>query len=133
MVNEIIEGISVALDAAFKKSVHKERIMQGTEDSFFIECVDPTREQFLGNRYYYESTFCIHFFPKHGVDLYSIGDEMFEVLEIIGIENKMNGTEMKYKIDEDVLHFFVTYKTFVRKTNIEETMEKIKINTAVKG
>ena len=52
MINAIIEAISVALNGEFGDSyeIHMEEIEQGLEEPcFFIFCLNPTNDLFLGN------------------------------------------------------------------------------------
>ena len=55
MINAIIEAISVALNGEFGDSyeIHMEEIEQGLEEPcFFIFCLNPTNDLFLGKRYF---------------------------------------------------------------------------------
>ena len=66
MINSIIEAISVALNEEFGDGykIHMEEIRQGLkEPCFFIQCLNPTHELFLGKRYLQTNQFCIQYFP----------------------------------------------------------------------
>ena len=67
MINKIIDGISVAINAEFgyDYEIYTESVEQGlNEPCFSILCLNPTNEQFLGRRYFRNNQFCIHYFPK---------------------------------------------------------------------
>ena len=67
MMNSIIEAISVALNEEFGDGykIHMEEIRQGLkEPCFFIQCLNPTHELFLGKRYLQSNQFCIQYFPQ---------------------------------------------------------------------
>ena len=62
MINSIIEAISISLNEEFGDGyeTHMEEIKQGLkEPCFFITCLNPTTELFLGKRYFRTNQFCI--------------------------------------------------------------------------
>ena len=87
MINAIIEAISVALNGEFGDSyeIHMEEIEQGLEEPcFFIFCLNPTNDLFLGKRYFRTNPFCIQFFPESNEkqrECNGVAERMYDCLE----------------------------------------------------
>ena len=67
MINEIISGISVAINFEFGDDceIYKGSVEQGLkEPCFSIVCLNPNITQVLGKRYFRTNRFCIHYFPS---------------------------------------------------------------------
>lgn len=142
MINEIIESISIALDAEFGEGyeIHMEEIKQGlNEPCFFILCINNTHKLFLGNRYFMQNPFVIQYFPESD-DIQSecnaVAERMLWCLEYITInseEKPIRGTKMNYEVTDGVLNFFVNYDYFVvRRVETETEMETVESKTSVK-
>lgn len=91
MINKIIDGISISLNAEFGDDykIYTESIEQGLkEPCFSIVCVNPTNELFRGKKYFRKNLFCIQYFPK-GEDKRSecmdVLERMFNCLEVIKV------------------------------------------------
>ena len=130
MINKIIDGISIALDAEFGSDyeIYTENIKQGLkEPCFSIVCLNPRMEQFLGKRYFKQNQFCVHYFPKNNEknnESLSVIERMFECLEIITVDgDQCRGTGMNTEIVDGVVSFIVNYDMFVRKEEIVPAME----------
>ena len=101
MINKIIDGISISLNAEFGDDykIYTESIEQGLkEPCFSIVCVNPTNELFRGKKYFRKNLFCIQYFPK-GEDKRSecmdVLERMFDCLEVIKVgEDLQRGTSM---------------------------------------
>lgn len=124
MINSIIDAISVTLNAEFGDdyNIYTESIEQGLkEPCFFVQCINPTSERFLGNKYKRTNQFCIQYFPS-SEDKYnecmSVTERLFLALDRVDdwLASKMNS-----EIVDGVLNFFVNYDGFVYK-NMEQTM-----------
>lgn len=141
MINSIIEAISISLNEEFGDGyeTHMEEIKQGLkEPCFFITCLNPTTELFLGKRYFRTNQFCIQYFPETNEkqrECNGVAERMLQCLEYITIygENKpIMGTKMKYEVVDGVLNFFVNYDCFIRKTEQQTPMESLQASTSVK-
>ena len=143
MINSIIRTISITLDAEFDEkeySFHMEEMKQDLkEPCFFIACLNPTHELFLGKRYFRQNQFVIQYFPESTEELQSecnaVAERMTWCLEYItvpGEDKPIMGTKMKYRIIDGVLNFFVNYDCFVRRVEQNEAMETLESNTGVK-
>lgn len=141
MINSIIEAISVSLNEEFGDGyeTHMEEIKQGLkEPCFFIACLNPTIEQFLGKRYFRSNQFCIQYFPKTNKvqrECNGVLERMMQCLEYITIDGDtkpIRGTKMKGEVVDSVLNFFVNYDCFIYKTEQQTAMETMDASTRVK-
>ena len=141
MINSIIRAISVSLNNEFgdNYTIYTETVEQGLkEPCFFISCINPTNNLFLGKRYFRENMFCIQYLSA---DMYqikedcnNIAERLFSCLEYITLDRDLiRGTKMKYEIADGVLNFFINYNVFVYKTVESTTMEEMKENVKTKG
>lgn len=142
MINSIVKSISVSLNAEFgdKYKIHREAKKQGLEEPcFFVQCLNPTENLFLGKRYFRQNQFCIQYFPEnelHGnEECHSTGERLLSCLEYLTVcGNLVMGTKMKYEVVDGILNFFVNYDMFVYK--VAESvpfMESVSSETSVKG
>jgi len=137
VINSIIAAISIALNAEFDYENHMEEIKQDlAEPCFFIQCLNPTTELFLGKRYFRQNLFCIQYFPK-GKDKQrecnEVAERMIWCLEYINVDGqKMRGTKMKHEVTGGVLNFFLNYDCFVYRVKTDEVMESLESATDVK-
>ena len=141
MINEIIEAISVSLNQEFGDDyeIHMEEIKQGLkEPCFFIACLNPTNNLFMGKRYERTNQFCIQYFPETNEkqrECNGVAERMLQCLEYItiyGEDKPIMGTKMKYEVVDGVLNFFVNYDCFIRKTEQQTPMESLQASTSVK-
>ncbi len=141
MINSIIEAISISLNEEFGDGyeTHMEEIKQGLkEPCFFITCLNPTTELFLGKRYFRTNQFCIQYFPETNEkqrECNGVAERMLQCLEYItiyGEDKPIMGTKMKYEVVDGVLNFFVNYDCFIRKTEQQTPMESLQASTDVK-
>ncbi|MFR4964008.1 MAG: DUF6838 family protein [Streptococcus sp.] len=141
MINSIIEAISVALNEEFGDGykIHMEEIRQGLkEPCFFIQCLNPTHELFLGKRYFRTNQFCIQYFPatrEKQKECNGVAERMswrLEYITIYGEDKPTRGTKMKYEVVDGVLNFFVNYDCFVYRREEQTAMEILETSTNVK-
>jgi hypothetical protein len=141
MINSIIEAISISLNEEFGDGyeTHMEEIKQGLkEPCFFITCLNPTTELFLGKRYFRTNQFCIQYFPETNEkqrECNGVAERMWQCLEYItiyGEDKPIMGTKMKYEVVNGVLNFFVNYDCFIRKIEQQTPMESLQASTNVK-
>ena len=142
MINSIIEGISLSLNAEFgdEYEVYPNELPQGLkEPCFFISCIRPTSRVFLGKRYYRTHAFCVQYFPESETgkkeECNNVSDRLFSCLEYITVTGDLiRGTEMHGEYVDGVLNFFVNYDFFVNlKADDLPRMEELEQGTAVKG
>lgn len=141
MINSIIKAISITLNTEFGDGyeTHMEEIKQGlVEPCFFIQCLNPTTELFLGKRYFRQNQFCIQYFPKSDnkqSECNEVAERLTWLLEYItipGDDRPIRGTKMKSDVIDGVLNFFLNYDCFVYRVETNEPMETLVSNTVAK-
>lgn len=141
MINSIIEAISVSLNGEFGDDyeIHMEEIKQGLkEPCFFIACLNPTNNLFMGKRYERTNQFCIQYFPKSDEvqrECNGVAERMYDCLEYIttdGDIKPIRGSGMNHQVVNGVLNFFVNYDFFTIKTEDNTPMETMTASTGVK-
>ena len=142
MIKKVISAIAIALNQTFGDDydIYTEPIEQGFEGPCFsIVCVEPVREQRLGNSYIHSNIFCVHYLTDENTaekraECYSIADTLTNALEYITVDkNLVRGTKMHSEFSDGLLHFFVNYDTYSRKVIDKIPMENIESNPSVKG
>lgn len=123
-VKSITEGIAAALSQQTSYAVYTDYHKQHAHfPCFYVELIDASQEQELGNRYWREYAFDILLFLDNNGEikdrraLTAMADTLFMALEYITVDGGQNlrGTEMSYRITDNVLHFFVSYNMHVLK------------------
>lgn len=141
MINQIIDGICIALNQEFgdEYEIYTETKKQGLkEPCFSIVCVNPTQTLFLGKRYYKTNMFCIHYFPASAEpnnEINSVRERLFSALEYITVDGDLiRGTKMTAEVDDlSVLNFMVNYDFFVNRVEEKTPMESYDYYSEVKG
>ena len=139
MINELVIGISQALDTAFSDvEIHVDQIKQGlTSPCFFIMLLEPTQTHIMGPRYYRENALDIHYFPEtdNTSEINTVADKLMDVLEYINFDGGLlRGTKMHSEVIEGVLHFLVDYNFHTIKDTIANPyMERLKVKGKVRS
>ena len=140
MINSIIDGISIALNAEFGDAykIYTENVEQGLkEPCFSIVCVSPNNRQFMGKKYFRQNKFCVHFFPSSDekvAECMDVLDRLYDCLEIIKVDGEETlGTKMTGEMDSGVLSFLVNYDMFMVKVDEQSQMESLNISQSMKG
>lgn len=142
MVNNIIDGISIKLNQVFEGNckLYSDTVEQNlARPSFFIIVLNPSEKQIVGNRYFRQHLFDIHYFPENEGDneeIQDVASQLFDALEYITISetDMIRGTNMRYEKIDGILHFFVEYNVFVYKeTEPVEEMQTLVVNNEIKG
>lgn len=131
MLNEIIKGISMALNAAFGDGyeIFQNDVEQGLkEPCFFIAVLKPEVTPMMGTRYIKRNPFDIQYFPTStgkNAEMIAVAERMMEALDFITLPNGdlLHGTSVSYEIVDNVLHFFVNFNLPMRKSTDETYME----------
>lgn len=135
----MVAGISRALFDEFGYENYMEEIQQGLEEPcFFISPINPTSRRYMGKRYFRQNQFAIQYFPESkdnpNAECNGVAERMCWCLEVIQAGGgAVRGSNMKYKIVDGVLNFFVNYDCFVYRTGQQVRMERMKSDTNVKG
>ena len=139
MLNEIVNGIGLKLSKSFNGiDIHKEELEQGFEEPcFFINLLNPSEKQIIGNRYLRSYLFDIVYFPKKksSEEIFEVLDKLYSVLEYIELDDStlIRGIDRNSREEDKVLHFFVTYEMFIYKLDEEKPkMKKLDVNNGLK-
>lgn len=140
MINKIIDGISISLNAEFGDDykIYTESIEQGLkEPCFSIVCVNPTNELFrarnISGRIFSASSISLKG-KTSGQNAWMSWKRMFDCLEVIKVgEDLQRGTSMHGEVVDQVLNFFVNYDMFVYKVESTDAMETMDLTSNVKG
>lgn len=139
MLNEIVNGIGLKLSKSFNGiDIHKEELEQGFEEPcFFIDLLNPSEKQIIGNRYLRSYLFDIAYFPKKksSEKIFEVLDKLYSVLEYIELDDGtlIRGIERSSREEDRILHFFITYEMFIYKLDEEKPkMKKLDVNNGLK-
>ena len=142
MMNGIIAGIGKALSDEFKDTyqIYMEQIPQGfKEPCFFIKMLKLDEKQMVGERYFRRYFFDVRYYPdkhKKSQSIWGVADRLQDILEMIKTPegHLLRGTDRNAEVEDNVLHYFVSYNMFVIKPkNREEYMENLQQKQGVKG
>lgn len=141
MLNEIIKGISMALNTAFGDGykVYQNDVKQGLkEPCFLVAVLKPELSPLIGRRFLMREPLDIHYFPadpRNHAEMITVAETLLETLEVINLPNgePIRGTSMNYEIVDDVLHFFVNYNHTLIRPKEEITMETLDIEAGTTG
>ena len=142
MVNEIIDGISVALSDAFGEiTIYSESVAQGLQEPcFFILNLTSEEVRLLGKRAQRNIAFDIHYFPKSKVapksECQSVASNLYPFMREVTLldGSKVLGLGLNHEIVDGVLHFNVEFKpTVVYVGDRTEDMQTLDVNQSVKG
>lgn len=139
MLNEIVNGIGLKLSKSFNGiDIHKEELEQGFEEPcFFINLLNPSEKQIIGNRYLRSYLFDIVYFPKKksSEEIFEVLDKLYSVLEYIELDDGtlIRGIERSSREEDRILHFFITYEMFIYKLDEgKPKMKKLDVNNGLK-
>lgn len=140
MLNEIVEGIAIALHTEFGDGyeIYQNDVEQGLQEPcFFITVLKPELSPLLKGRYLATNPFDIHYFPMTSGDnaeLCDAAERMEECLEFITLPDggMLHGTSISYQIVDDVLHLFVNFNCIVTRRIPTEPMETVTTDASVK-
>lgn len=153
MINEVIDAISIAIDAEFNGEIspapfeiYTQLVQQGmVKPCFSIVLLNPQIDHFRGNRYLRKHQFCIHYFPSTDdvqTECFGVQERLENCLEYITHHDSQSdvdgglirGTEMHGEIVDGVLSFFVNYDFYVYKDKESlPYMETLSSSTQMKG
>ena len=117
MLNEIIKGVSMKLNATFgnRYKAYENDVKQGLKPPcFFIGVLKPGLSPLVGRRYLSTNPLDVRFIPAdsgRNIEMFNIAAELLEALEYITLPDgdMLRGTGMNYEVVDGVLHFFINY------------------------
>ena len=139
-IQNLIDAIAEALFQQFGSGyeIYTENVEQGLhEPCFFIRCLNPTKNLFLGQCYKRTNQFSIQYIPSTTeaiAECNSVMERLFECLENVILHGKpIHGTELHGEVTDGILTFTVNYDGFVRVIQDMTNMEDVEILTEAKG
>lgn len=141
MLNEVIKGISMALNTAFgdEYEIRQNDVEQGlVNGSFFIQVLKPELTPLLGRRSMKRNPFDVMYFPKapgNNAEMFTVAETMMECLTQISLPNGdlLRGTGMNYEVVDDVLHFMVNFNLPLIRPYEEPYMETLDTDVGTVG
>ena len=140
MLNEIIKGISMALNTAFgdEYEIFQNDVEQGLEEpGFFIQVLKPELSPLLGRRSMKRNPLDVMYFPKatgNNAEMITVAETLMECLTQISLPNGdlLHGTSMNYEIVDDVLHFMVNFNLPLIRPYEETYMETLETDVGTR-
>ena len=142
MGNDLITGVMTRLRDTFGEdtTVYFDEVKQElNEPCFFVRTLEISQELVVRNRYRRVYHLDIEYHPEDrqqtAREIADVANAMLMAMEYIHIgENLTRGTNIRYEVQDKVLHFFVDYDFFVFKVlEEEEYMETLTQTQYVKG
>ena len=139
MLSRVVSAISNTLEKTFPEvEIYVNKIKQGFEEPcFFIDLLNPSEKQIIGNRYLRSYLFDVVYFPKKksSEEIFEVLDKLYSVFEYIELDDGtlIRGIERSSREEDRVLHFFITYEMFIYKLDEEKPkMKKLDVNNGLK-
>jgi hypothetical protein len=142
MGNDLITGVMTRLRDTFGEdtTVYFDEVKQElNEPCFFVRTLEVSQELVVRNRYRRIYHLDIEYHPEDrqqtAREIADVANAMLMAMEYIHIgDNLTRGTNIRYEVQDKVLHFFVDYDFFVFKVlEEEEYMETLTQKQYVKG
>ena len=141
ILDDIVKGISGIITREFPAmEIYANEIEQGfKEPCFFIKMLKLDEKQMVGERYFRRYFFDVRYYPdkhKKSQSIWGVADRLQDILEMIKTPegHLLRGTDRNAEVEDNVLHYFISYNMFVIKTkNREEYMENLQQKQGVKG
>lgn len=141
MLNEVIKGISMALNTVFgdEYEIRQNDVEQGlVNGSFFIQVLKPELTPLLGRRSMKRNPFDVMYFPKapgNNAEMFTVAEKLMECLTQISLPNGdlLHGTGMNYEVVDDVLHFMVNFNLTLIRPYEEPYMETLDTDVGTVG
>lgn len=135
MLNEIIKGVARQLDAVFGEGyeIYQNMVRQGlSEPCFFIGVLQPEQRPLLGRQARRFNPLVLQYLPRTAGDnaeMLAVAEKLLEDLAFIQLLNGdwLRGTNMRYEIQNGILHFFVNYNLTVKWPQQEQNMVDLSI------
>lgn len=140
MVNDIISGVSIALDKEFGNvyTIYVDDVKQDLDvPAFLVTALNPSQFNQIARRYKGMCQICVQYFAENignNTEAHCVGERLLGCLECIELIDKINlrGSEMHYEIEDSVLHFFVNYTVSLSSVTSQTNMDTANINTRTK-
>lgn len=121
-MSKLKEGIAEILQESFEGFAVYTDQQDFVEPFFYIQQVEGSREQIIGNRYYENRRMDIEI-HSGTMDEDDVISGLYEILEYVHEEESLiRGTKMQDIVKDGVLHFFVNYNRIIFKVQDADPM-----------
>lgn len=144
MINKIIKAISIIINQTFNVNganylIYANDVEQDLNPpAFIIQIIQPSKTPYLKSRYLKVNPFDIIYIPAvadegNNLHLHDVAEKLMECLDFITLLDNdiLHGTNMRYEIVDDVLHFFVNYNHFMIDDKQEDSMKDVETDIGV--
>lgn len=132
--NSLIKSMAYEFDIPIYA---EETFNHNDENCFFVEILESSEKRMLHNCRERSLIFSIKYLPeKNNYDreeFLIVADKLYEILDIIGEEEKFLASSLAHKIEEDKLLFSATYKVRLILQNKLDLMENLEKNERLLG
>ncbi len=130
--NKILDGISLAIRGEWPdRQIFSDEVQQGLKPGDFnIILITSSQKQIVGERYQRTPLFDVLYYPKKGrEECYEVADILSLLLNVISLPtgDLIRGTGLDFEVIDNVLHFYVRYTHYVRRTDPGDPMETLEI------
>ncbi len=142
MVLDIIKALEDKLEAKYGSTANiftDKELITAEKDYFLIDVQEVSQSPALGARFLRAHQFNITYHPLergNRLNLYQIASELFDVLGEVTVTggDLLKGSQMKYTLIEDEMHFDIHYDLYMRKViDPVDPIESLEHQTSVKG
>lgn len=124
MVNDMYSALAEKLEETFDSPrIYSDSIPQCFRaPCFFINLMEASHELRLWNRYELNLDFDIIYYPEENrennvIEFNDIASKLLYSLEYVTLDKApLRGRNIMFRVEDDILHFLVSYQIFVRKT-----------------
>lgn len=131
MLNEILDGVTRRVNELFGDDyeIYTDEVQQGLkEPCFFVQILEPSEKQIIGQRYYRQTTVSIQYFSGkvEGAlrEMNRAGDILLNGMEYITLKDgsllRGTGRMVRPDMEQKALTFLVNYNMFVLKEKMRE-------------
>ena len=138
MVSDVVAAVSTALHTVFGDGCrcYQDPVPQGAQTPcFFLGILEPSVKPLLGVRSRLEVPMDLQYFPEQEgshKELTETAGKLPGALEVVELPGgPVRGREMRWRIEDGVLHFFVTYTVFLMRQEEKIDMGEIAVETSV--
>ena len=123
----VVQSLTVALSRKLEDTfdnplIYHDMLPMGyKEPCFFINSINSRITRKLYDRYRVQVSYDITYHPEerhfHSAEISQVADKMAFGLEYVPLEDNslIRGNEMRWEVQENVLHFFISFDFFVRR------------------
>ena len=139
-IKNIIDAISSKLVQVFSISniaIYADDVnLMASTPAFMIQFLSLQQHKQIGRRWYFTSTFNVHYYPQDGhIDASNMALKIQQALREVTLINGsiLRSTESKSEIIDGVTHNLINFNFFIEETEVRDLMESITQHSGLKG